>query len=124
MTTDIKHETDHTATAHTPGTWEDNGTGLIYGRVSGDDGEAPFVADVCRDGASGSYSAEERANARLIATSPALLTFAATIARMTRDGEDVEGREFVMENDEAVGTLNALIDEARVLVAEAKGLAA
>lgn len=48
-----------------------------------------------------------------------LFAFAATIARMTQDGE-----EFVMENEDAVTTLNALIDEARLLVAEAKGLAA
>ena len=46
--------------------WEDNGNGLIYGQVCGDNDEAPFVADVCRDGAGGFYSDEEQANARLI----------------------------------------------------------
>jgi hypothetical protein len=27
--------------------WQDNDAGLIYGQVSGDDDEAPFVCDVC-----------------------------------------------------------------------------
>jgi len=65
-----------TSNAHqarfTPGPWEDNGIGLIYGQVCGDDDEAPFVADVCRDGAGGFYSDEEQANARLITSSPDL----------------------------------------------------
>ena len=52
--------------------WEDNGNGLIYGQVSGDDDEAPFVADVCRDGARGFYSDEEQANAQLISAAPEL----------------------------------------------------
>jgi hypothetical protein len=52
--------------------WEDNGNGLIYGQVCGDDDEAPFVADVCRDGAGGFYSDEEQANARLITSAPEL----------------------------------------------------
>lgn len=44
-----------------------------------------------------------------------LMKFAATIARMKQDGEEVEGKEFVMENDDAVMTLNELISEARAL---------
>ena len=45
-----------------------------------------------------------------------LAAFASTIARMTQDGEEVNGREFVMENDDAVTTLNDLISQARELV--------
>ena len=44
--------------------------------------------------------------------------FIETIARMTQDGEEVNGREFVMENDDAVATLNGLIEQARALVAK------
>src|SRR5271163_2461007 len=32
---------------HSPTPWQDNDAGLIYGQVSGDDDEAPFVCDVC-----------------------------------------------------------------------------
>jgi hypothetical protein len=49
---------------HTPGPWEDNGNGLIYGQCSGDDEEAPFVADVCSSPLA--YTDQEKANARLI----------------------------------------------------------
>lgn len=52
---------------------------------------------------------------RLLEASPRLLAFAAAIARMTQDGEEVDGRVFVMENDGAVATLNELIDDARRL---------
>lgn len=58
-------------------------------------------------------------DANLIGISPDLLKFAAQIARMTQDGEEVNGEEFCMENDDAVSTLNALIDEARALTAKA-----
>jgi hypothetical protein len=61
-------------TAHTPGPWEDNGIGLIFGQASGNAEEAPFIADVCKDGPGGFYSDEEQANARLIAAAPELLT--------------------------------------------------
>jgi hypothetical protein len=60
---------------------------------------------------------------RLRKAGPELPAFAAQIARMTQDGEEVEGRDFVMENDDAVYTLNELIDSARHLTAEATGAA-
>jgi hypothetical protein len=66
-------------------------------------------------------SHEAKANARLIALSPDLHAFAAMIARMTQDGEEVDGEEFVMENDDAVDTVNDLIDQARALTAKARG---
>lgn len=56
-------------TQHTPGPWEDNGNGLIYGQSSAD--EAVFVADVCRD--PNAYTEQERVNAGLIAAAPKLL---------------------------------------------------
>jgi hypothetical protein len=49
--------------------WEDNGAGLIYGQVSGDDDEAPFVADVANDrtaAALGIITPQERTNAAFI----------------------------------------------------------
>jgi hypothetical protein len=39
-----------------------------------------------------------------------------TLAAMTMDGEEVDGVPFVMENDDAVSTLNRLIQEARSCV--------
>ena len=50
-----------------------------------------------------------------------LLTFVQTIARMTQDGEEIDGEEFVMENDDAVSTVNGLIEEARTLIAKETG---
>jgi hypothetical protein len=32
-----------TTTQHTAGPWQDNDAGLIYGQVTGDDDEAPFI---------------------------------------------------------------------------------
>jgi hypothetical protein len=56
---------------HTKAPWEDNGNGLIFGQCSGEDDEAPFVADVCDN--PNAYTEQEQANARLITTAPALL---------------------------------------------------
>lgn len=39
-----------------------------------------------------------------------------TISRMTQDGEEIDGKEFIMENDDAVETLNGLITDARSIV--------
>ena len=50
--------------SHTKAPWEDNGNGLIYGQVSGDEDEAPFVADVCHH--PDNYTEQEKANARRI----------------------------------------------------------
>ena len=52
----------------TKGPWEMNESGLIFGQVSREDDEAPFVADVARDGihAAASLTQEEQANGRLI----------------------------------------------------------
>lgn len=46
--------------------------------------------------------------------------FIQTIANMTQDGEEINGKDFVMENDDAIATLNDLIDRARALVAKQK----
>ena len=54
---------------------------------------------------------------RAIFTTPDLLAFVTAVAGMTQDGEAIEGREFVLENDDPVDTLNQLIDEMRQLVA-------
>ena len=45
--------------------------------------------------------------------------FVALISRMTQDGEEIDGEEFVMENDDAVDTVNDLIDQARALILKA-----
>lgn len=65
---------------HTPGPWQDNEAGLIYGQVADDGDEAPFVADCCVNPGSGEYTDQERANARLIAAAPMLLTALQMIA--------------------------------------------
>ena len=44
------------------------------------------------------------------------IEFIQLIARMTMDGEEIDGKEFVMENDDAISTLNSLIDTARDLL--------
>lgn len=49
-----------------------------------------------------------------------LIAFIAQIAALTKDGEIVEGKEFVLENDDAVDTLHRLISEARELQRGAK----
>lgn len=45
-----------------------------------------------------------------------LQEFIAQIARLNYDGEDIDGEDFVMENDDAVTTLSTLIQDARVLL--------
>lgn len=56
---------------HTLGPWQDNDAGLIYGQVSGDDDEAPFVCDVCA--CPPDYTAQEKANSALITAAPEML---------------------------------------------------
>lgn len=58
-------------TQYTPGPWDDNANGLILGNLNNYEGEAPFVADVCKSPLE--YTEQEKANARLIAAAPALL---------------------------------------------------
>jgi hypothetical protein len=101
---------------HTPGPWQVNDAGLIYGQVTGDDDEAPFICDCCNS--SFQYTAQKRANARLISAAPTMNGFIATIARMTQDGEEREddAEPFIMENDDAVSTLNRLIEDAREII--------
>lgn len=41
--------------------------------------------------------------------------FVTTIANMTMDGEDINGEEFDMTNDDAVDALNGIIEWARRL---------
>jgi hypothetical protein len=65
-----------TKTPYTKGPWEHGDNGLVYGQVSGEDDEAPFVCDVIADkerAGAGIRTSEEEANARLIATAPELL---------------------------------------------------
>jgi hypothetical protein len=104
-----------TQAQHTPGPWSAN--------VSDDD--LVFAANGLHIATVGNEYQEQSgeeitANARLIAQSPALYAFAAMIARMTPDGEEIDGKEFVMENDDAVSTVNDLIDAARNLIAKTK----
>lgn len=73
---------------HTPGPWEDNGAGLTYGQVTGDDDEAPFICDCC-DKQSGEYTTQEKANARLIAAAPQMLEALGIIAMGNTDPDDM-----------------------------------
>jgi hypothetical protein len=50
------------------------------------------------------------------APSQELLAFVRQVASMTKDGELEDGKEFVMENDDAVTTLHSLISGARELL--------
>jgi hypothetical protein len=77
-----------THTAHTLGPWEDNGNGLIYGQCSGDDDEAPFVADVCND--PNDYTEQEQANGRLIAAAPELLAACRMVVERWERGDLAE----------------------------------
>ena len=64
--------TNNASRKHTPGPWELNDWGLIYGQPGPDDEEAPFVCDVA-DAIAGIMTDEERANGALIETAPELL---------------------------------------------------
>lgn len=59
-----KNDDTQPAATHTPGPWQDDGNGLIYGQCSDDDEEMPFVADVCNN--PNVYTEQERTNARRI----------------------------------------------------------
>jgi hypothetical protein len=108
---------------HTPGLWSYNqDEGGYQGHVisTGD-----YIICDLPDAGDGAAPHTE-ANARLIAAAPQLFAFIQQIARMTMDGEPVNYgndiySDFVMENDDAVATLNQLIEEARRLEAKAKG---
>jgi hypothetical protein len=113
--------------AHTPGPWNveplqwDHGASIAI--VS--KGEiictiAPENEDEDPDMTTAIRGPHDEANAALIAAAPEQNAFIRQIARMTMDGEN----DFVMENDDAVSTLNALIEEARNLETAAKGGAA
>jgi hypothetical protein len=94
---------------HTPGPWGIAADGAVISQTTGKEIHWPRDA-----------SKEDGANARLIAASPELYEFAAMIARMTQDGEEVDGEEFVLENDDAVDTVNDF-HQARALAAKARG---
>jgi hypothetical protein len=119
-----------TKVTHTPGPWTyqyspytaQDGREIPAFEVHGDDVK---VCDTNED----RPVAEQEANARLIADAPELLGLIKQIARMTMDGEPVDDGngawyDFVMENDDAVSTLNRLIEDARCLEARAEGEAA
>ncbi len=42
--------------------------------------------------------------------------FVVMVADLTKDGETVDGKEWVMENDDAVDTLHELISQARLIL--------
>ena len=50
-----------------------------------------------------------------IAPNPEIAAFLQSTARMTMDGEEVDGEEFILENDDAVDSLHSLIQESREL---------
>ena len=111
-----------TNTQHTPGPWhvqesDHAGTGLLVKPIPGQ------VVAECDP------VPEMEANAHLIAAAPEMHSFIRQIAEMTIDGEPINDSndtyyDFEMENDDAVSTLNQLIEKARDLEAKAKGGAA
>jgi hypothetical protein len=111
---------------HTPGPWTveplqwDHGASIA---IVADNGAiictiAPRNEDDEPDMSNAVRGPHDEANARLIATAPKMESFIATIARMTQDGETREGdaEPFIMENDDAVSTLNQLIEHAREIL--------
>src|ERR1700679_4257089 len=94
---------------YTPGPWQDNDAGLIYGQVSGDEDAAPFVCDVCDSPLD--YTEQEKANARLITAAPELV-------------EALELCEDVLSElarlDDGTPSISAL-NAARKAIAKAKG---
>jgi hypothetical protein len=113
---------------HTPGPWTveplqwDHGTSIA---IVADNGAiictiAPRNEDDEPDMSNAVRGPHDEANALLIAAAPKMESFTATIARMTQDGEERAGEPFVMENDDAVSTLNRLIEDAREIL-EATG---
>jgi protein-arginine kinase activator protein McsA len=100
-----------TQTLHTPGPWQDNDAGLIYGQVTGDDDEAPFVCDCCAEPGSGEYTEREKANARLIAAAPQLLDALQELVQRDR----AEAAESGFTDDEMTW-----LEDARRAIAKAK----
>ena len=110
---------------HTPGPWTveplqwDHGASIA---IVADRAIICTIAPLNEDDEPDMYNAvrgpHDEANARLIATAPKMESFIATIARMTQDGEERAGETepFVMENDDAVATLNRLIEDAREIL--------
>jgi hypothetical protein len=47
--------------------------------------------------------------------------FVRLVAQLDKDGELVDGQEFVLENDDAVDTLHWIIDAARSLLGDGQG---
>jgi predicted RNA-binding Zn-ribbon protein involved in translation (DUF1610 family) len=105
MTTDIKHKTEQTASSHTPGPWEHDGTGMVYGQPEDETGGSRFVCDVVQDGQREWMDDTEKANARLIAASPELL----------------EAVQELMGLAEREGWIHIAINKARAAIAKARG---
>lgn len=79
---------------HTPGPWESNNNGLVYGQVSGDGDEAPLICDVIDDEAHrvlGIMSPVEEANAMLIAAAPELLAALKAAVKIVQLVDDSDG---------------------------------
>jgi len=99
---------------HTPGPWHvEMGVHVL-------DSARTRIADVCDryDGVNNNFKSSAGANACLIAHAPDLLEFAELVARMTTD-QEMDGD---MSGDDAVSTLSELIETARAVIYEAKGL--
>ncbi len=80
--------------SHSPTPYVHNGNGLIYGQCSGDDGEAPFVADIIADrerAAFGMMTDQEAATAAFIVTAcNAHLLLLATLDDLIGDRPDIQ----------------------------------
>lgn len=49
-------------------------------------------------------------------TADATARLVASLAACTKDGEEIDGEEFIMENDDAVDTLHSFISQARSIL--------
>lgn len=108
--------TEEIKTKHTPGPWEHNDSGLIFGQMTDDDNEAPFVADVIEDevhAALGLLSPREQANALLIAAAPELLEILESAV--------TELEHWMLGCDQEDESSQTIIELARAAIAKAKG---
>jgi hypothetical protein len=97
---------------HTPGPWQDNDAGLIYGQVSGDDDEAPFVCDVCNSAPE--YTEQERANAAfIIRACNSHQVMLALLEGISRIWSEAEGGNEVMDHlEQRLGAIRHVIAKA------------
>lgn len=108
---------------HTPGPWAMDGQGVVYGQNGND--EAPYVADVTRDGKydGNNLTQQERANGMLIAAAPELLAMLTAVLLFHSGSPWTPDKQAEWESatDQTQATTRALCDAVRNAIARATG---